>query len=113
MTAALAPEFTGRIVAALVGATLVGGALMGWALKQSTLGDPHRDAEGLFMKRNPCPANGNTRGECPGYVVNHVKPLCAGGADRPGNMQWQTVAAAKRKARLDAQACRAQRKAHR
>jgi hypothetical protein len=30
-------------------------------------------------------------------VVDHVKPLECGGADAPGNMQWQTVAAGKAK----------------
>jgi hypothetical protein len=30
-----------------------------------------------------------------GYVVDHIFPLCAGGADRPANMQWQAVAEAK------------------
>jgi hypothetical protein len=33
----------------------------------------------------------------PGYVVDHIVPLTCGGADRPSNMQWQTVAAAKLK----------------
>ncbi len=33
----------------------------------------------------------------PGYVVDHVKPLAAGGADDPSNMQWQTKADAKAK----------------
>jgi len=28
-------------------------------------------------------------------VVDHIVPLCAGGADAPSNMQWQTVEAAK------------------
>jgi hypothetical protein len=55
--------------------------------------DPHQRA--LFMKKHPCPANGNTRGACPGYVVDHIKPLCAGGADRPSNMQWPTTQEAK------------------
>jgi len=31
----------------------------------------------------------------PGYVVDHVVPLCAGGADAPSNMQWQSVEEAK------------------
>jgi hypothetical protein len=30
-------------------------------------------------------------------VVDHVNPLGCGGADSPGNMQWQTVAAGKAK----------------
>jgi hypothetical protein len=33
----------------------------------------------------------------PGYVVDHVRALCVGGADEVGNMQWQTVAEAKAK----------------
>ena len=44
-----------------------------------------------FMKVNPCPANGNTRGACPGYIVDYVVPLCAGGVDQM-SMQWQTKA---------------------
>jgi hypothetical protein len=34
-----------------------------------------------------------------GYVVDHIVPLECGGADAPGNMQWQTVQAAKIKDR--------------
>jgi hypothetical protein len=33
----------------------------------------------------------------PGYVVDHIVPLECGGADDPGNMQWQTAADAKAK----------------
>src|SRR5436853_590224 len=43
-----------------------------------------------FMREHPCPSTGKTRGACRGYVVDHVIPLCAGGADHPSNMQWQT-----------------------
>jgi len=59
-----------------------------------------------FKASHPCPANGASRGKCPGYVVDHVKPLCAGGADAPSNMQWQTVADGKAKDRLERQECR-------
>src|SRR3954471_12158103 len=71
--------------------------------------DPHQRA--AFVKAHPCPASGKTRGACPGYVVDHIKPLCAGGEDHPRNMQWQTVEDAKRKDRTEAQECRAIRKA--
>jgi hypothetical protein len=37
----------------------------------------------------------------PGYVVDHIVPLECGGADDPGNMQWQTVAEAKAKDRTE------------
>ena|SRR5258708_25177979 len=56
---------------------------------------PHARTE--FKKDNPCPLTGRTHGACPGYVIDHVKPLKRGGADRPSNMQWQTKAAAKEK----------------
>lgn len=54
----------------------------------------------------PCPATGQGRGSCPGYVIDHVVPLCAGGPDHPGNMLWQTVAEAKVKDRAEAAQCR-------
>lgn len=63
-----------------------------------------------FQRLHPCPANGNRSGPCPGYVVDHVKPLCAGGADHPSNMQWQTVAEAKVKDRAELAECRSAKK---
>ena len=45
-----------------------------------------------FKASHPCPANGATKGPCKGYVIDHVKPLACGGADKPENMQWQTIA---------------------
>jgi len=54
-------------------------------------------AKSAFMKSHPCPSTGKTSGPCPGYVVDHIKPLKKGGADSPGNMQWQTKEAAKAK----------------
>jgi hypothetical protein len=67
----------------------------------------HRSAKATrtFQATHPCPSTGWTKPTrvgghtiiCPGYVIDHVWPLCAGGADDPANMQWQTVAAAERK----------------
>jgi hypothetical protein len=37
----------------------------------------------------------------PGYVVDHITALKRGGADEPGNMQWQTIAEAKAKDRWE------------
>lgn len=54
-----------------------------------------------FQHSNPCPSTGRTSGGCPGYVVDHVTPLKRGGADAPGNMQWQTTDAAKAKDRTE------------
>ena len=54
-------------------------------------------ARQAFVNSHPCPSTGRSRGACPGYVVDHIKPLKRGGADSPSNMQWQTTAAAKAK----------------
>ena len=48
-----------------------------------------------FQRLNPCPSTGKRTGRCPGYVKDHIVPLCAGGADAVSNMQWQTVREAK------------------
>jgi hypothetical protein len=41
----------------------------------------------------------------PGYVVDHIVPLACGGADAPSNMQWQTVAAARAKDKVERKGC--------
>jgi hypothetical protein len=58
-------------------------------------------AKRAFQKANPCPSTGKTTGACHGYVIDHVVPLKRGGADKPENMQWQTVAAAKAKDKIE------------
>ena len=103
-------DFPVRSALVATGLVIFGGGLLGWALQQTTLDDAQPDPRVLFIKRNPCPANGSKRSACPGYAVHHIKPLCAGGADRPSNMQWLAAADAKKKERLDAQDCRAYRK---
>jgi hypothetical protein len=49
-------------------------------------------AVAAFKAHNPCPATGKIQKSCPGFIVDHKIPLCAGGADEPSNMQWQTKA---------------------
>ena len=50
-----------------------------------------------FERMNPCPSTGNTHGACPGWIKDHVIPLCEGGADAVSSLQRQTVDGAKAK----------------
>jgi len=61
----------------------------------SRLRDPEQRR--AFQRSHPCPSTGRKSGACPGYVVDHIKPLKRSGPDRPSNMQWQTKAEAKAK----------------
>jgi hypothetical protein len=68
------------------------------------------NAEIFFRLANPCPSTGETRGACPGYVVDRIIPDACGGAEEPENMQWQTLAQAKEKDRWERIGCRRGRK---
>lgn len=59
-----------------------------------------------FRKANPCPATGKIQVSCPGYVVDHIVPLCAGGPDTVDNMMWQSRSASYRKDVLERAICR-------
>ncbi len=74
----------------------------------------HRSAAAKheFQRQQPCPATGQTRGKCPGYAIDHITPLCAGGPDTPQNMQWQTIADAKSKDVEEHRYCRALKGTH-
>jgi hypothetical protein len=61
----------------------------------------------------PCPATEKPERRCPGYVVDHIIPLCAGGADDAANMQWQSVEDAKIKDRAEREQCRKRSKSSR
>lgn len=58
-------------------------------------------ARAAFEREHPCPATGRHRGACPGYIIDHRQALCVGGADKPENMRWMTVEAAKAKDRWE------------
>lgn len=58
-----------------------------------------------FQREHPCPSTGLTSGSCPGYVRDHIVPLACGGPDAVGNLQWQTIAAAKAKDRWERKGC--------
>ena len=63
----------------------------------------------VFRASHPCPGTGVLQRSCPGYVVDHIVPLCALGpaGDVMANMQWQAVAEAKAKDRQERAYCRA------
>ena len=55
----------------------------------------------LFKQTHICPATHKHSQSCPGYVVDHVIALDCGGADKPSNMQYQTIAAGKAKDKIE------------
>jgi hypothetical protein len=57
-----------------------------------------------FMRRS-----GHPHG-WPGHVVDHIVPLACGGADEPGNMEWQTVEEAKAKDKWERTGCAARKR---
>lgn len=58
-----------------------------------------------FRHEHACPVTGKTTGACPGWIVDHVYPLCAGGVDAPSNMTWQEMRASFQKDRLERELC--------
>lgn len=60
-----------------------------------------------FRAANPCPGTGKIQKTCPGYVIDHILPLCGYGTDTMDNLQWQSVTAAKAKDKLEIRQCKA------
>lgn len=58
-----------------------------------------------FKAAHPCPYTA-----AQGCIVDHIKPLCGGGADKTWNMQWQTKRASYRKDRWERWKCRQAKK---
>jgi 5-methylcytosine-specific restriction endonuclease McrA len=62
-------------------------------------------AVAAFRKLKPCPSTRKTQGACPGYEIDHIVPLAAGGADAPHNMQWLTRQQHRAKTKREREAC--------
>jgi hypothetical protein len=94
------------MIAALVAALLLQGPATGCpVLREGGKIVRSPAAVRAFRATHPCPTTGKRSGACPGYVVDHLWPLCAGGCDDPSNMQWQARAPSLRKDRLERRAC--------
>lgn len=59
-----------------------------------------------FRAENPCPTTSRRSGPCRGWAVDHVQPLCAGGLDARGNMQWISTEDHRFKTLVDERECR-------
>lgn len=81
-------------------------ALAAFSLPADACVSRSRAVKLAFVKQHACPATGLHKLPCSGYVIDHVVPLCAGGADAVRNMQWQTVADAKKKDLAERRQCR-------
>jgi hypothetical protein len=70
----------------------------------------HRNRSVLthFQQLNPCPSTGLTYGSCPGYIKDHIVPLCLTGesGDSIENLQWQTIQDGKVKDKWERKQCR-------
>ncbi len=82
----------------LCGAVLVLFSLQSFARDQKAIR--------AFRATHPCPATQTTTGACRGWVVDHINPLCAGGADAPSNMRWQPYMQSKEKDKIEIAFCR-------
>jgi hypothetical protein len=66
-----------------------------------------------FMRSNPCPVNGATRGACPGFEADHVIALCSGGRDEVANLEWRRKEDHTIKTKFDTMRCQLNRGAER
>lgn len=64
-----------------------------------------RKVVAIFRATVPCPSTGEVGKRCPGWVVDHKIPLCACGRDEVSNLQYQTIADAKAKDRVERKLC--------
>lgn len=66
--------------------------------------------EAEFQRLHPCPANDAKDGDCPGYAILHVVPLCLGGPDVAYNLRWQKLSEIKQADSAAERECSASRR---
>lgn len=91
--------------------TQLGAWLLAASLLTASVGAQERDRAGRIVRKQSArlafmKQTGYPKGR-PGYVIDHIIPLCLGGLDQPSNMQWQTIAEAKQKDIQERRDCRA------
>lgn len=59
----------------------------------------------LFKATTVCPSTGQKTKRCPGYIVDHIIPLCADGPDTLDNLQYQTLEQSKIKDKWERKLC--------
>lgn len=59
-----------------------------------------------FQRQHACPSTGARRGACPGFEIDHIQALCAGGRDELANLQWLSHRDHALKTKRDVAACR-------
>jgi hypothetical protein len=101
-----------RIARAGVGLAVA--VAMVWPL-QASAAERSRAAIRAFRVDHPCPITGQVTGPCRSgserMVVDHIVPLCLGGADAPSNMRWQEYRQSRDKDRAELALCRWVRRA--
>ena len=90
-----------RLILAWLVAVLVAAAVMGDPGSAASETPRSKETPKEFQRLHPCPSTGRTTGACPGYVRDHIIPLCKNGPDTVFNMQWQTTAEAKAKDKVE------------
>jgi hypothetical protein len=98
-------ESSSQLIHALAVSLVIG--ILAGSVVPATGREEHRSTAvaSEFQREHPCPATRDTRGACPGYVKDHVRPLACGGPDAVDNIQWQTAADAKAKDRWERRDC--------
>src|SRR5690348_3841368 len=82
--------------------------ILGVAVRMASARDPAQVR--AFRKMFPCPSTGKTTGKCEGWRIDHVRPLCFGGADVPANMAWEEVRQSYLKDNFEREACAMKKK---
>lgn len=86
-----------RLSAATCLALLISSSVLGAERSQSVRAE--------FVRKNVCPSTGKNYGRCPGWQVDHMESLCAGGKDEVSNLQWLSIEQHRLKTKIDVLRC--------